>query len=74
MDLPKKMMRTRAFWASLAAILIVLAVLAFPHAYRLYGNMLVSRGVSTDFRKGEPCTPESKNPCVMPDGTEVRVP
>lgn len=72
MNPAKPLVRQPSFWIAVAAIVITLAAVAYPYAYRQYGAYLISKGVSTDYRPGQPCTPDSKDPCIMPDGTEVR--
>jgi len=58
------------FRFAIAIGILGLAAAAYPYAYRWYGDILVSKGVSTSIRKAAPCRPGAKDPCVMPYGGE----
>ncbi len=72
MQTDKRFTSNPLFWIAVAVAAIGIAAIAFPYAYRAYAIRLVSRGVSTEYRKGAPCTQASKDPCIKLTDPKIR--
>lgn len=71
MDTKKRLTDNPLFWIVVAVALLGTAAAVIPAVYGWHDDWIASEGVMSDYRKADPCTPDSANPCIMPDGTRV---